>query len=334
MVKKFRLLSELVSLFEGDIDVIIQQWIDGKLPLYVHFDGRHPECALRRCISNDEHKYAFSDIMYGRDLYQHSDSPECKHRLFVPETPLDSHLKVTPEFRYGGMVYEYKYRGKAYGYWHIKPSNSARFCRGDFLITDVGLKSFKPDSLGDVTIHAQQDRDYLIFSEPTYISRESLFADDKDVLELIQTQTPNVSNSLLMSKAVRERPRALYKAPSEFIVLYILMQECSLDKSGVMRPSIVAKPLTSLFGVDFHIDTVKRYGIRPEMEREKSFRVNKKQKMAISYLLIELCNKKKLDKSPGSLCEELNSLSKSERYSLNFTFSKSEIKNWLDIYPA
>ncbi|MBN3262176.1 hypothetical protein [Pectobacterium brasiliense] len=332
MTKNFHSLSELVAFSEGESDVIIQQWIDGKLPLYVHFDGRHPVCTFRRCISIDEHKCAISDIIYGRDLYQHSDSSEGKQRLFVPETPLDAHLKVTPEFRYGGMVYEYKYRGKAYGYWHIKPSNSARFCRGDFLITDVGLKDLKPDTLGDVTIHAQQERDYLIFSEPTYINRKSLFVDDKDVLDFIQV--PEVNKDLSMPKAVRQKPAALHKAPSELVVLYILMQECSLDKSGVMRPSIVEKPLTSLFGVNFDIDTVKGYGIRPELEREKAFRVNKKQEMAISYLLIEFCNKNKIDKSPVSLCEELNSLSQSERYSLNFTFSESEIKNWLDIYPA
>ena len=74
------------------------------------------------------------------------------------------------------------------------------------------------------------------------------------------------------------------QAPSELIALYILMQECSLDKSGVLRPSIVAKPLSSLFGIDFDIDTVKGYGIRPELEREKSYRVNEKQRMALSYL--------------------------------------------------
>ncbi len=311
--------------------MIIQQWIDGKLPLYVHLDGRHSVCTFRRCISIDEHKYAISDIMYGRDLYQYPDSPEGKLRLFVPETPLDSHLKVTPEFRYGGMVYEYKYRGKAYGYWHVKPSNSTKFCRGDFLISDVGLKDLKPDSLGDITIHAQQERDYLIFSEPTYINRKSLFVDEADVVNLVQV--PEVSKGLLIRNAKSENLGTLYKVPSELVALYILMQECSVDKSDVMRPSIVAKPLSSLFGVNFHIDTVKGYGIRPELEREKTYRVNAKQRMAISYLLIELCNKKGINRSPSSLCDELNSLSQSERYSLSFSFSESEIEKWLDIYP-
>ncbi len=332
MARHFRHLSELTSFSEDENDMIIQQWIDGKLPLYVHLDGRHPVCTFRRCISIDEHKYAISDIMYGRDLYQYPDSPEGKWRLFVPETPLDSHLKVTPEFRYGGMVYEYKYRGKAHGYWHVKPSNSARFCRGDFLIADVGLKDLKPDSLGDVTIHAHQERDYLIFPEPTYINRKSLFVDDADIVNFVQV--PEVSKDLLIKNARSEKPGTLYKVPSELIALYILMQECSLDKSDVLRPSIVAKPLSSLFGIDFDIDTVKGYGIRPELEREKSYRVNEKQRMAISYLLIELCNKKGIDRSPRSLCEELNSLSQLERYSLSFSFSESEIEKWLDIYPA
>ncbi|MEH8859196.1 hypothetical protein RAG26_25210, partial [Klebsiella pneumoniae] len=78
---------------------------------------------------------------------------------------------------------------------------------------------------------------------------------------------------------------------------------------------------------------VKGYGIRPELEREKSYRVNEKQRMAISYLLIELCKKNGIDRSPRSLCEELNSLSQLKRYSLSFSFSESEIEKWLDIYP-
>ena len=144
---------------------------------------------------------------------------------------------------------------------------------------------------------------------------------------------PEVSKDLLIKHARSEKPGTLYKVPSELIALYILMQECSLDKSGVLRPSIVAKPLSSLFGIDFDIDTVKGYGIRPELEREKSYRVNEKQRMAISYLLIELCKKNGIDRSPRSLCEELNSLSQLERYSLSFSFSESEIEKWLDIYP-
>lgn len=57
MARHFRRLSELTSFSEDEDDMIIQQWIDGKLPLYVHLDGRHPVCTFRRCISIDEHKY-------------------------------------------------------------------------------------------------------------------------------------------------------------------------------------------------------------------------------------------------------------------------------------
>ncbi|EFS5374928.1 hypothetical protein HXP82_003983, partial [Salmonella enterica] len=187
MSKKFHLISELASSSVEILSEIIQLWLKKELPLYVYFDGKHPTCTFRRCISYDEHHYAISDIIYGRDLYQHSESPEAEQRFFVPETPLDAHLKIKPTFQYGGLKFIYKYRGRAFGYWMVKPTKKARVCRGDYLTGDCDAIEFKPETLGDVTIHSDTELDFLVFLDDYYIDKKDLYI-PSDYLEAISNK--------------------------------------------------------------------------------------------------------------------------------------------------
>jgi hypothetical protein len=330
MPADFRPLSELLSTSEDFIDLIINQWLDGKLPLYAYFDGRHSACIFRRCLSIDEHKVAFNDIIYGRDRYQNPDNVECKQRIFVPETPLDSHLKITPEFRYGGMVYEYKYRGKAFGYWRAIPTKTARFRHDSYLLADYGAIEFNPESIGDITIHAGNVRDYIFFNDEEYIEKLNFYISNEDFILMNKKHEGN--NSFLEATCQSEEVSSKSEHYSNMLVaFYLVIYDWSVgEKEGV---KIVINNLDLFFNetckIGIGTNTIKRCAEKPELNSQKfkSRRETKGVRLAFYHLLNNYREDKGLV-TTSDLVDKLNMLALKHGYGKEITFNAVEVAVW------
>ncbi|UXD26684.1 hypothetical protein FORC065_3963 [Yersinia enterocolitica] len=180
MAQVFYSLGETASRSGVDVDVFIQAWLEGKLPLYIYFGNASSLCTFRRCVSARAHEHVMDDIIYGRDFYQSKASPDNDALMFIPETPLSAHLKVKARYELGGGegpepggYYEYRYKGYARGYWTATPTMVAHFSRGKYLLTDKESFERKSSSIGDVIVHAHDKSDFIIFSENLYIDKLS-----------------------------------------------------------------------------------------------------------------------------------------------------------------
>lgn len=338
MSGSFYTLKKFSVLFGVEVDVLIQAWLDEKLRLYVNFGNEIFPCILKRFISPKIHQKTMYDIHYGHDFYQSKDSPSYGILTFIPEIPLSPHLEIQKRFDTGGIdvpvsgdYYEYRYRGHAYGHWIAKPTKVARFSRGKYLLTDKDSVEQRKSPLGDIMVFADNICDYLIFPEPIHIEESSLSVREDDASFLVNQQNFNIKKANNIS--FESNDSMFFTVPEEYVALYVLMHECCRKEHGVLKPSSVAKPLTSFSGTNFSIDTVKRYSERPEFKRSKDYRVNDKQKMAICYLLIEMCKKKNIEQTSPAMLKELTSIAQSEPYSLSFSFSEDKINEWINKRP-
>ncbi|MCF7264520.1 hypothetical protein L3W99_25915, partial [Escherichia coli] len=300
---------------------------------YVYFDGKHPACTFRRCISYDEHHYAFSDIMYGRDQYQHPDIPETEKRLFVPETPLDAHLKTKLTCQYGGVKFIYKYRGKAFGYWRVKPTQKARVCNGNYLTGDRDAIEFKPETLGDVLIHTDTDLDFLVFLDDYYIDKNDFYISSDD-LEIINNKIQNVNageeNNDDDFWDLDERDRF-------FIAFYLIIYGWSTNnKKGIKIPT---SKLVMFYHncVNFDVDkrTIRKWAEKPSLTSSsfQSYRDTPKKRDGFYHLLKEYCSDKGIN-SPSSLLKELDELSEVCGYGQYVKFDKDEVSIWFSQMKA
>ncbi|WP_336241530.1 hypothetical protein [Citrobacter freundii] len=327
MSKKFYLISELASSSIEVSSEIIQLWLKKELPLYAYFDGKHPACTFRRCISYDEHHDAISDIMHGRDQYQHPDIPETEKRLFVPETPLDAHLKIKPTFQYGGLKFIYKYRGKAFGYWRVKPTQKARVCSGNYLTGDCDAIDFKPETLGDVSIHSDTELDFLVFLDDYYIDKNDFYVSSDD-LEIMNDKIKNVNAS---EENNDDDLLDLDERDQFFIAFYLIIYGWSTN--GKKDKKIPISKLVMFYNdyINFDVDkrTIREWAKKPSVTSSsfKSYRDTSKKREGFYHLLKQYCSEKGIN-APTLLSDELNKLSEICGYSQYIKFDKSEVNIW------
>lgn len=338
MVRSFYTLKKFSALFGVEVDVLIEAWLDDKLRLYVNFGNEIFPCILKRCVSPKIHKNTIHDIIYGRDFYQSKDSPTYDILTFIPEIPLSPHLDIQKRFDIGGMnvpvsgeYFEYRYRGHAYGHWVARPTKVARFSRGKYLLTDKDTVEKRNSPIGDIMVCSDNNYDFLIFPKPVYIDESILSVRADHAAFLVNQQNLNIKK--VNNESLESNDSVFFTAPEEYVALYVLMHECCRKEHGVLKPSSVAKPLSSFSGKNFSIDTIKRYSEKPELKRSREYRVNDKQKIAICYLLIEMCKKNNVELTSSAILKELTKIAQSEPYSLCFSFNEDKINEWINNLP-
>ncbi|HGO5468098.1 MULTISPECIES: hypothetical protein [Enterobacteriaceae] len=330
MARSYYSLKKFSALFGVEVDELVQAWLDDKLHLYVNFGNEIFPCILRRCVSPNIHKNTIHDINYGRDFYQSKDSPAYSILSFIPEIPLNPHLDIQKRFDTGGIdvpvsgeYYEYRYRGYAYGYWIARPTKVARFSSGKYLLTDKDSVEQKKSPPGDVMVFSHNSFDFLIFPESTYI--------DESFLSIREDHASLFLNGLNIEKTKVNNINVSFLVPEEYVALYILMHECCRRTYGKLDVSSVFKPLNKLYSGDFSFDTLKRYAKKPELNRTKAYRVSKKQKRALCYLITDFCKKYEIEQTVSSVVNKLTAVTQLEPHSINFSFSESKVKEWMDI---
>lgn len=334
LAQDFYTLEEVASCLGVSMDSLVQAWLDERLPLYIHLQNL--SCTIRRCVSPKVHMLAPDDIRYGRDFYQGKDSPNHEILMFVPELPLDAHLKIKchidtsgEKIKNKGKYYEYKYRGIANGYWVIKPTPTAHLSRGKYLLTDVEGQS----NLGDITVHAHDEHDYLIFSESVCVVLSSFFIRMNEVKEVFsgKTETFLSEEKNYNINAIDKGPSLNKSRPPKVIfALYLIIHAwCTKNKNGEPTLSNAVDYLETVWDKSPKHGTVTRWAERPDVESIVEKRAMPGQKMALYFLLNSYCEHKKIRKSPASIVRLFNELAISKGYDSQLSFDKEEVSAWL-----
>lgn len=297
MAQDFYSLGETASRSGVDVDVFIQAWLEGKLPLYIYFGNASSLCTLRRCVSARAHEHVIDDIIYGRDFYQSKASPDNDALMFIPETPLSAHLKVKARYELGGGegpepggYYEYRYEGYARGYWTATPTMVAHFSRGKYLLTDKESFERKSSSIGDVIVHAHDKSDFIIFSENLYIDKLSFFVKENDVKDNL----PELWRDLEPSDVLTDHaipPVQFYRPPNVYFALYLMISEwCPKHPDGKPMTSKLVTYFNETCKLAFTKGSISRWAERPELKSNIQKREMKGHREALSHLLQVYCD--------------------------------------------
>ncbi|EOZ3193321.1 hypothetical protein ACQL2C_001710 [Yersinia enterocolitica] len=336
MAQDFYSLGETASRSGVDVDVFIQAWLEGKLPLYIYFGNASSLCTLRRCVSARAHEHVIDDIIYGRDFYQSKASPDNDALMFIPETPLSAHLKVKARYELGGGegpepggYYEYRYEGYARGYWTATPTMVAHFSRGKYLLTDKESFERKSSSIGDVIVHAHDKSDFIIFSENLYIDKLSFFVKENDVKDNL----PELWRDLEPSDVLTDHaipPVQFYRPPNVYFALYLMISEwCPKHPDGKPMTSKLVTYFNETCKLAFTKGSISRWAERPELKSNIQKREMKGHREALSHLLQVYCDENKIDKMPTKVTETLNELARVHGYGPELLFDTMEVTLWL-----
>uniref|UniRef100_A0A9X8VM02 Uncharacterized protein n=1 Tax=Serratia marcescens TaxID=615 RepID=A0A9X8VM02_SERMA len=339
MTQKFYTLEEMASRFGVGADVFIQAWIDKRLPLYIYFQNL--PCTIRRCVSAEMHECGKMDIQFGRDYYQSKDSPVHDVMMFVPEDPLSAHFKVRHRFEMGGgdgprlgEYYEYRYRGYANGYWLAQPTRVTHLSREKYLLTDKESVDCMQSSPGDVTVHAFDMFDYLIFSESIYIGKTSLMIREDE----IKINLPELEQTNIYVNNVEGTPRDSevvtllkeFPTPKIQFALYLMIHASSpnrRDKTPIVTK--ITSEFTRLWDEGFTESTVNRWAKKPNLKSNKRLRPSFAQKTGIFILLSTYCARFDIKKNASAIATLLTELAVSTSFNLDVEFSADDVRPWL-----
>jgi len=169
-------------------------------------------------------------ISNGDEFYMSEDSDAHSILKFIPDLPLNSHLKIKKEFKISrsirGEYFNYEYVGTALGYWKIVPTVLSRFNNGNYLLKDKSLFQVVNKPSGAVYVYSVYDEDYLIFDTECFVSNADLYIDIKDLesfLPLVNDKLDSSSDSL-----PKESVSRIYFTPEYNIALYLLMNKSPL----------------------------------------------------------------------------------------------------------
>ncbi|EOZ1713055.1 hypothetical protein ACQPQ5_001320 [Yersinia enterocolitica] len=334
MAQDFYTLDEMAPRFGVDADVFIRAWLDEKLPLYIYFGSDSPPCTIRRCIPRQLHEYARDNILYGRDSYQSKDSPDHDTLIFIPEHPLSPHLKVKARYELGGGdgprrggYYEYRYRGCARGYWLAKPTSVTHLSQGKYLLTDK-------DSVGDVTVHALDAFDYLIFSEKTYVEKQSFMIREDDIKnnlpELKKATVHVVDNEITTEKSVVVNFLKEYPTPQIKFALCLMIHVIAPKRSD--NTPVVTKithDFKLLCDEGFSESTINSWAKKPDLQSKKRLRPSFAQETGIYILLSTYCARKNIKKNASVVATLLTELAASTSLNLGVEFTAEDVTPWL-----
>ncbi|EOZ7425131.1 TPA: hypothetical protein RM800_002118 [Yersinia enterocolitica] len=333
MAQDFYTLDEMAPRFGVDADVFIRAWLDEKLPLYIYFGSDSPPCTIRRCIPRQLHEYARDNILYGRDSYQSKDSPDHDTLIFIPEHPLSPHLKVKARYELGGGdgprrggYYEYRYRGCARGCWLAKPTSVTHLSQGKYLLTDK-------DSVGDVTVHALDAFDYLIFSEKTYVEKQSFMIREDDIKnnlpELKKASIHVIDNEITTEESWIVNSLTEYPTPKIKFALCLMIHVLAPKRSD-NTPIItnITSDFNRLWDEGFSESTVNSWAKKPDLQSKKRLRPSFAQETGIYILLSTYCARKNIKKNASVVATRLTELAVSTSLNLDVKFSVDDVTPW------
>lgn len=334
MAQNFCTLDKAASSLDVSLEAMVEAWLDERLPFYIHL--KHTSCTIRRCISPKLHGLAENDIRYGRDFYQAKDSPDYGISMFTPELPLDAHLKTKllydttgEKIKQKGAFYEYRYRGVANGYWVLKPTSVAHLSNGEYVLTDVENAS----NYGDVTVHAHDEHDYLIFSECVSVVFSSLFVRMSEADAFFLSEKDNCysqEGAVCESSTSEQQLISTNLPPKVAFALYLIMQEwCTKNKNGEIIISKVVDYFSNILDKPPGHPTVTRWAIKPDMESIVRKRAIPGQKVALHYLLKSYCEIKKIKESPSLIAKMLNDFAFKHGYDSRLSFDEEEVSAWM-----
>lgn len=340
MAQDFYSLEDMAPRFGIDADVFIKAWLDKKLPLYIHFGSDSPPCTIRRYIPRQINEYARDDILYGRDSYQSKDSLDHNSLIFIPEHPLSAHLKVKARYELGegavprlGGYYEYRYRGSARGYWLAKPTSVAHLSQGKYLLTDKDSVECKSSFVGDVTVHALDVFDYLIFSEKTYVEKKSFMIREDDIKnnlpELKKASIHVIDNEITTEELGVVNSLTEYPTPKIKFALCLMIHVLAPKRSD-NTPIItnITSNFNRLWDEGFSESTVNSWAKKPGLQSKKRLRPSFAQETGIYILLSTYCARENIKKNASVVATRLTELAVSTSLNLDIEFSVDDVKPW------
>ncbi|MCL6327806.1 hypothetical protein [Pectobacterium polaris] len=354
-VDNYLSLSEVVNEYNIHIKEIIQKWIDGDITLFVHFES-HP-CRIRQ----------FSSSMYTHEggVTTFHDNPfhdykKIKKSVFIQEHNFFERLVVVEKniysnFDFGkfspkGKLYEFVFFGTAFGFWVAKPTYIASLSK-KYSLTDLDTFKQKRNIPGAVLvyrfhgekIYSSIDCDHLIFDEPVNIERNELFARENDIELLFPNLKKVILTELMNKNHFNETDSSnsdndegefdsvkYYPALKHRVALYIIIREWWGDREANDETIAykAAEHLKRYYNGRTKGKTIEGWIKKPE-KIEHQPRIYTVQIETLSIFINEVCKEKCIRKSVSAVAKMLTALAQQEKYKLDFSFSKEEVKNWL-----
>ncbi|WP_233979862.1 hypothetical protein [Pectobacterium versatile] len=354
-VDNYLSLSEVVNEYNIHIKEIIQKWIEGDITLFVHFES-HP-CRIRQ----------FSSSMYTHEggVTTFHDNPfhdykKIKASIFIQEHNFLERLKVVEKYLYSnfdfkksspkGKLYEFVFFGTAFGFWVAKPTYIASLSK-KYSLTDLDTFKQKRNIPGAVLvyrfhgekIYSSIDCDHLIFDEPVDIERNELFARENDIELLFPNLKKVILTELMNKNHLNETDSSnsdnvegefnsvkYYSALKHRVALYIIIREWWGDREANDETIAykAAEYLKSHYNGKTKGKTIEGWIKKPEEINHKP-RISAIQIKILSIFINEVREVKGIRKNALAVAKMLTELAQKEKYKLDVSFSKEEVKKWL-----
>ncbi|EFL6551485.1 Uncharacterised protein [Escherichia coli] len=319
---------------EAVVEKILDEWFAKKIDLFLYFGGSGKRCRLSRCISPSLHMVGEQVISSGDEFYMSEDSDAHSILKFIPDLPLDSHLKIKKEFKISrsirGEYFNYEYVGTALGYWRIVPTVLSRFNNGNYLLKDKSLLQVVNKPLGAVYVYSVYDEDYLIFDTECFVSNADLYIDIKDLesfLPLVNDKLDSAFDSLPKESVSRK-----YLTPEYNIALYLLMNKLVVKSGDIPIVSKFKFDYDDMWKSNISESTLCEWFEKPELYVGKRQRLTPEKKKGLYLFLNLFCREEGIKSIQGNasvIAEKLNELVLLDQQLNEVTFSTNDVKSWL-----
>lgn len=354
-VDNYLSLSEVVNEYNIHIKDIIQKWIDGGIILFVHFES-HP-CRIRH-FSSSMYTYEGGKAIFHEHCFH--DYKELKTSVFIQESNFLERTEVVEKYLYSnfdfenflpkGKMFEFVFFGTAFGFWVAKPTYITSLYK-KYMLTDSDTFKRKRNVPGAVfvyrfhgkKIYSATDCDHLIFDEPVYIERNELFARKNDIELLFPNLKKVILTEFVNKSHINEKDSSnsdnnvgefdsvkSYPVLKHRVALYIVIREWWGDREGSDETIAykVAEHLKNNYNGRTKGKTIEGWIKKPE-KIEHQARTYTVQIKTLSIFINEICEGKNFRKSASAVAKMLTELAQQEKYKLDFSFSKEEVKKWL-----
>lgn len=317
------------------VSKILDEWFSKKVDLFLYFGGSGKKCRLSRCISPSLHLGGERTISNGDEFYVSEDSPAHSILKFIPDLPLNSHLKVEKGFKLSrsiqGEYFNYEYSGTALGYWKVLPTVVSHFNNGNYNLTDKKSFQIGSNTPGAVFVYSVYDEDYLIFDEESIVSFNDLYID----IKALEFFTPYPVDKKNTGSSDDSKKTAVMKFQTEKYnhALYLIMQELVVKSDGVPIVSKFKPDYDDMWDTNVSESTLLEWFSKPEPFTEKRQRLTAEKRKGLYLFLSLYCKKKSIASTkgkPSAIALELNKLATVELGCFGVEFTAADIKPWLE----
>ncbi|HBQ2124587.1 TPA: hypothetical protein L7O51_001921 [Klebsiella pneumoniae] len=300
-----------VSLFAKkhliQVEEIISLWLIGRINIYANLRSEY--CKINRYLHKKENRYDKSDIGYGKDFYQHQNSPQCNVRKFIPCKK--SEVREYLNFE-GASVFKYCYHGYASGYWRLQRTKITHLVTGDYNLknADDGWVSIT----GEVDVFGRDNKDYLLFNRDVFIGFERLYISLSDCNLLVNILNLNDDKKLKGFEPPHNR------------VAIVLLINSLFNIDGQVTYSNVSTLLSSN-GIKIEQTTIKKILEETSEKRDKPYRSHSKHSKIASCLITIYCQEKNMTTTPAKVAQILNDLARTSSKEWSVTFTAEIVNN-------